>query len=110
MSPLNQTVLRNTKKRVTEFMNPGPVLTSLESKGILTTDDVEEINNDGTRRKKNENLVDFIRGHKNRAFNCFLDALKENEQEHVMKIITDELAGLKFNALLLVFYQIRTRQ
>ena len=101
MTNAHKNALRAALSAVCSCMEPRAILTYLESKFVLTRDDVDEIKMNGfaTNRKQIESLMHLLMTKSDTAFDHLINALKDAEQCHVANVILREYQGLVSNSI-----------
>ena len=74
-------------------LNAEQVMTTLLSKGIITSEDLEDINSKETRRKKASSLLNLLLSKQDRAYDVMIDALKKHGNPELALIL--DMAGGK---------------
>ena len=69
------------------------ILQSLTSEGVFTLSDKDMVPEKGTARKKVETVIEILLRKSNRSLERFIRSLQENDQEHIVYILTEGLKG-----------------
>ena len=101
MTKAHQIALRASLSAVCDYMDPKPILTYLESKFILTRNNVDRIKMNGlaTNLTQIETLMDLLMMKSDTAFDHLINALKNCEQPHVAAIILRAYQGIVSNSI-----------
>ena len=87
MSENHQKQLREATYKLTQYMDPESAMCYLDSKDILTNDEIEKIKKSTTTNDQVKQLIGLLQRKSESAFFTLMEALREIHQQHVLTII-----------------------
>nr|XP_055044818.1 caspase-9 isoform X2 [Misgurnus anguillicaudatus] len=87
MDPRHRQILQQHRVDLVSGLNTADLCDGLLSKGIFTQDMIEEIQSKTTNRDKARKLLIDLETRGSRAFQAFLESLRETEQHHFAELL-----------------------
>lgn len=87
MDPRHRKILQQHRVDLVSGLNTADLCDGLLSKGIFTQDMIEEIQSKTTNRDKARKLLIDLETRGSRAFQAFLESLRETEQHHFAELL-----------------------
>ena len=86
--------IRQKLKDLCDYLDPDcGILQSLTSEGVFTQSEKELVQWEGTAKQKVETVMEILLCKSNRSYERFISILQENDQEHIVYILTEEREG-----------------
>jgi len=90
----NYQLLCRHLKALCEYLDPEcGIVESLISEGVFIASDEEMVHWGETAYEKVKKIVDILLRKSNRSYECFIGSLQDNDQEHIVHILTEGREG-----------------